>query len=322
MSKVIGIDISKATFDVSFQVNEKWEYAVFTNDSKGFKALKKRMDSTDHCVMEASGPYYLQLAMFLYDHQFKVSVVNPLVIKRFTQMRMKRAKTDKKDAQSISEFGTINSPKLWAPDEKHIIHLRQMFTAIQSIDKQLKMSSMQLLAFKASGVLCPEVKLTLSRVIKMLGQNKQKLLEQMFEQAKVHYKQTFDRLQTIPGIGPKTAVLLTVLTDNFQKFQHSRQLIAYVGFSPRVYQSGTSIRGKGHICKMGSSTARKQLYLCSWTAKRYNKACRQMYQRLIEKGKPERVVKIAIANKLIKQAFAVIRDGSSFNENFISKPCF
>ena len=200
--------------------------------------------------------------------------------------------------------------------------MRQMFTVIQNIDKQINMSLKQFHAFQSSGVFCPKVKSTLKGVIKILEQRKEKLLNHMFEQAKIHYKQTFDRLQTIPGIGPKTAVLLTLITNNFQKFEHSRQLIAYVGFSPRIYQSGTSIRGKGHICKMGSSVVRKQLYMCSWTAKRYNKACTEMYERLIEKGKPERVVKIAIANKLLKQAFAVIRDNSTFNENYMPKPCF
>jgi transposase len=55
--------------------------------------------------MEASGPYYLQLACYLHDAAGKVSVINPLVIRRFSQMRMSRAKTDKKDAKMIAEYG-------------------------------------------------------------------------------------------------------------------------------------------------------------------------------------------------------------------------
>jgi len=322
MSKVIGIDISKETFDVSYQVNDNWKHHAFSNDLIGFKKLKKILDPSDHCLMEASGPYYLQLAMFVYDHGFKVSVINPLVIKRFTQMRLLRTKTDKKDAQAIAEYGLSQSPELWKPDDKQVLHLRQLFTAVQNIDKQINMSFKQLQAFESSGVLCPIVRSTLKSVQRMLETKREKLLHKMFELAKLHFRQTFERLQTIPGIGPKTAVLLTLITNNFQKFEHSRQLIAYVGFSPRIYQSGTSIKGKGHICKMGSSVVRKQLYMCSWTAKFHNKACKEMYDRLKEKGKPERVIKIAIANKLLKQAFAVARDHSSYDQNYVPKPCF
>jgi hypothetical protein len=56
---------------------------------------------------------------------------------------------------------------------------------------------------------------------------------------------------------------------------------------------------------MGKSQIRKLLYLCSWTAKFCNKVCREMYERLKAKGKPERVFKISIANKLLKQAFSI-----------------
>ena len=61
--------------------------------------------------MEASGPYYLQLANYLNTHKIEVSVVNPLVIKRFSQMNLQRAKTDKKDAETIANYGSLYNPK-------------------------------------------------------------------------------------------------------------------------------------------------------------------------------------------------------------------
>lgn len=129
-------------------------------------------------------------------------------------------------------------------------------------------------------------------------------------------------LTSIPSIGNKTAMMLIAMTDNFSKFEHYKQLIAYVGLGPRVYQSGTSVNGKGHICKMGKSQIRKLLYMCSWTAKYCNKACREMYERLKAKGKPERVIKVAIANKLLKQAFAVATSKQKHIENYQPNICF
>ena len=322
MSKVIGIDISKSTFDVSYEQKGDWFHHVFPNSVKGFKNLRKHLSLEDHCIMEASGPYYLPLAHFLFTKEFKVSVVNPLVIKRFSQMNLNRAKTDKKDARLIAEYGQLKPPSVWCPEEKHVLYIKQQLTAIQSLGKQYSMNKRQLESFEATGVLCPWIKKALNEVLTALSRRRKVLEDKLVETAKKYYKQTFERLQTIPGLGPKTAALLIVLTNNFQKFEHSRQLIAYVGLSPRIFCSGTSVRGKGHICKMGSSQARKQLYMCSWTAKFCNPSCKEMYERLKAKGKPERVIKIAIANKLLKQAFAVGKNQKDFDQNYSSKTCF
>ena len=104
MSKVIGIDISKETFNVAFDQHGYWINEKFRNLKRGFSSFSKYLTPQDHCVMEASGPYYLPLAMDLFQRGIPVSVVNPLVIRRFSQMRLSRTKTDKKDAQRyISE---------------------------------------------------------------------------------------------------------------------------------------------------------------------------------------------------------------------------
>lgn len=322
MSKVIGIDISKATFDVCFSSEQAWEHKVFTNDLRGFKKLFKQIDQADHCVMEASGPYYLPLAAFLYQAGIKVSVLNPLIIRRFCQMRLKRAKTDKKDAQAIAQYAQANPPKLWSPEPQAIHELKQIFTALQLIDKQVQMTFKQLDAFISSGIICADVKNTLRAILRTLKGKKEQLTQKMIKLAQTHYANTMHKLQTIPGIGPKTAVMLTMVTQNFEKFEHSRQLIAYVGFSPRIYQSGSSIQGRGRICKLGKASIRKQLYMCTWTAKFCNKGCATMYERLKAKGKPERVIKIALANKLLKQAFAIIKHNTTFQENYVPKPCF
>jgi transposase len=93
-------------------------------------------------------------------------------------------------------------------------------------------------------------------------------------------------------------------------------LSAYVGLAPRVYESGTSVKGKGHITKMGNKHLRKLLYLCAWSAKKYNDQCKSMYERLSAKGKPERVIKIAIANKLLRQAFAIGSNLSEYDKKY------
>ncbi len=89
-----------------------------------------------------------------------------------------------------------------------------------------------------------------------------------------------ENLQSIPGVGKQTAMMMCLITNNFEKFNHYKQLIAFVGFSPRIYQSGTSLKGRGTYLQMGKSQIRKLRHLCSWSAKRWNKTCKEMYERL------------------------------------------
>src|ERR1043165_5375911 len=121
----IGIDVSKLFFDIAIEEAGSYKYFQLSNDPKGFKALGDLLGSNIrwHVVMEASGPYYLRLATFLYDHNIHVSVVNPLVIRRFCQMRLCRAKTDKKDAQMIAMYGKTEQPQPWHPDTGYMLEI-------------------------------------------------------------------------------------------------------------------------------------------------------------------------------------------------------
>ena len=317
MCKFIGIDISKASFDVAYQKqNGEFVHFKFTNNTKGFQKFLKLIDDDDHCVMEATGPYYLSLAQYLFEHGKKVSVVNPLQVKHFVRMRMVKTKTDKKDAQMIALYGVSEQPALWQPDEQPVLQMQQLRTAIESLLKQSTMVHNQLEAFSqlkdSDNLLIKELR-SLLKTIKL---KITKLEKRMLEITKQHYEETYRIVTSIPCVGPKTTMMLIAVTNNFQKFDNAKKLSAYVGLSPRIYQSGTSVKGKGHITKTGNSQMRKLLYLCAWTAKKHNKQCREMYERLSAKGKPERVIKIAIANKLLRQAFAVGKSLNSYQENY------
>jgi len=317
MCKYTGIDISKQTFDCSITMeNGKVETKKLSNNEKGFEKLRNLLPSEAHVVMEASGPYYCKLATYLHQHHIHVSVVNPLVIRRFCQMRMVRTKTDKKDASMIREYGLTEKPALWKPDEASITKLKQLNAAIELLDKHITASSNQLEAFKEMPDTDPELIKALKKVMEYNVKTKEKLEDEMGKVASLSYGNNYKALQTIPGIGPKSAAMLIAVTGNFKNFNHYKQLVAYVGLNPRIFESGTSVKGRGHISKMGTGRLRKLLYLCSWSAKRHNIYCKELYERLKAQNKPEKVIKVAIANKLLRQAFAIGRDESIFENNY------
>lgn len=112
--------------------------------------------------------------------------------------------------------------------------------------------------------------------------------------------------------------MMICLTDGFQKFSHTqvKQFISFIGMSPRTFESGTSVRGRAHISKVGNSRMRSMLYMCSWSAKTKNQQCAALYERLSGKGKPEKVIKVAISHKLIRQIFGVIKSGEPFSKGY------
>lgn len=317
-----GIDISKSFFDVAFLQAERYVYHKFSNDREGFKALLQVIPSDSQVVMEASGPYYLPLACFLQDAGKAVSVINPLVVRRFSQMRMSRAKTDKKDAKMIAEYGKMEQPCLWQKPEQHIITIQQTEALLARLQTEHTALNNQLESFDSSGMLTGQLRKQIMAELNHKQVLIKKLTKQMEQIAKAHYSDMLANLESIPGLGRKTAMMLTVLSGGFTRFDDYRKLSSYIGICPRIFESGTSVKGKARICKMGMSRIRATLYVCSWSASRCNKACKELYERLLAKGKAKKLALIAVANKLLKQSFAIAKQQTRYHENYSNISCF
>jgi len=310
----IGIDVSKLSFDVAIESGSGHLHYKFENNEKGFKALQRLFpkEHSLHLVMEASGTYYLALASYFYDQSISVSVVNPLIIHRFCQMRMIKAKTDKKDAEMIARYGRAETPALWQPDPAYVLELRQIEATLEGYIKTRRVMENQLEAFIHNTVMSREAIKSLKRSIMYVAKEIASLEKRMEELVSAYNGTLLTNLITIPGLGKKTAMVLIVATGAFKKFSDSKQLSAYFGLSPRIYESGTSVRGRARITRMGMSKVRALLYLCAWSAKKCNKACRELYDRLVEKGKSKRLALIAVANKLLRQAFAIATKNTQY----------
>jgi transposase len=117
-------------------------------------------------------------------------------------------------------------------------------------------------------------------------------------------------LETIPGVGPRTAEAVAAFLPEPERFRTSKQVSAYGGFVPRQYQS-TDTDHRGRITKRGSRTLRKLLVECAWVMLRYNAWARSVYQRLTHGGKTRKKQAIvALARKLLVRCWAMLRDGT------------
>ena len=245
-------------------------------------------------------------------------MVNPLSVKRFIQMRLKTSKTDKSDARMIRLYAESEGPDLWDPPLQYIIEANELHRLIVLLLRQRTALKNKLHGIKAKGIKTGVVLTSLRRQIRSLDNEVSSLEIKLEDIVKGHQADLLTKLCSIPGIGKRTAIYLIVLTQGFEKFENSRQLISYFGLNPTIHESGSSIRGKSRISKTGNNHIRNLLFMCSFTACEHNKSCREIYQRIIAKGKSKKLALIAVANKLLKQSLAIAKSGLYYDENFKS----
>jgi len=314
--KVVGIDVSKETLAICHLVEEKLQHLETENSQAGFKQLVKQCGTDSLYVMEATGIYYLQLAYYLYEQGAQVVVVNPVIIKRYIQMHLGKGKSDKKDAQWIRRYGEQNQVASWKPEEQGIVECRQLEQVIEQLIKQKTMVINSLEALELQPVKSQLATKSLKQTLKTLEKQIKQLEDKLLDNLEKAFAKEIKLLSSIPGIGRKTAGMLLLFAGGFRDVSNYRQLIAKAGLSPREYTSGSSIRGKVRITKMGGSLIRSKLFMCSFSAKKSNAACKALYERLVAKGKNGKLALIAVCNKLLKQAFAIVKSGKPYQADF------
>ncbi len=313
--KYFGIDISHLVFDVT---ETDGKYYQFKNNGSGFKKFTKLLNCDSHCVMEATGYYHYQLAYYLLESGMKVSVENPLSVKRFIQMKLSKIKTDKSDSKLICEYAQQVDLKLWKGNSKNEMECLQITRALSVYTKQSTMLKNKLHGESVLGEPSKAVVRSLKRSLKQLVKEIKSLEDKLLVLVKEVHQDLLTRLQTIPGIGRKTAIMLVVLTGGFDRFTSASELCSYAGLTPVIRQSGSSVKGRPRISKIGNQKLRNLLFMCSFNACKYNKACRDLYERIVAKGKSKKLALIAVCNKLLKQAFAIAKSGLIYDDTYRS----
>lgn len=268
--------------------------------------------------MEATGNYSMLLVYLLSKAGITVSMENPLKIKNFARVMLSVVKTDKIDARMIAMYGEKMNPAPFKLRSDSLMVLKQKRTVLRQLKKQLNANtnlqeSMEALPFIDS--VCKKI---LDKTVKFLRKQIQEMEEELSSLANIEYKKQMDLLTSIKGIGVTLATALIVATGGFTYFDNAKQLTRYLGLSPTYQQSGTSVNLKGHINRNGDSYLRSQLYVAAFSSLRCNTECKACFDRLRANGKPGKVAVVAVANKLVRQAFAVVTQGKEYVDGFIS----
>ena len=316
----LGIDISKQHFDVALLAESgKRKNKKFNNADQGFAALLTWLEQQHaydiHACMEATNVYGNRLAEYLFDKGIALSMVNPARIKGFAQSELLRTKTDKQDASLIARFCQAMKPRLWEPEP---LAIRQLKALVKRLDMLVEMRQQEVNRLDvADDVVRADIQYHIQELDQRILKLKEEIKSHIDDDPSL--KEQKELLLSIPGIGEKTLATLLAYFSSIGRFDNAKQLASFCGVAPRLRESGTSVKGRGAMSKIGSSHLRKSLFFPAMVALRYNPALKQLRDRLTEKGKPKMVIIGAAMRKLIHIIYGVLKHRTPFDEKLASR---
>ena len=314
----IGIDVSKDSFVAAYPTKSGYTTKTFKNIANGVRQFINSLPEDCHCVMEATGNYSMLLLYLLQKANITVSMENPQKIKHFARAMLSTTKTDEIDAKLIAMYGEKMDPKPYRIPSESILLLKQKRTVLRQLKKQFAMwtnlqESMEPLPKKD-----PASKVAIEQTIKFLRKQISKLEDDITHLSNKEFKRQMELLTSIRGIGENIASALIIATGGFTYFSTAKQISRFLGLCPTYQQSGTSVNVKGHINRNGDTYLRSQLYIAALASIRFNAACKETYNRLKAKGKSGKVAVVAVANKLIRQAYAIVTNNQPYIDGYVS----
>ena len=310
MSKaILGIDVGKYELAVALQKDGKFTDKLVENNLKGFQQILKFLGNKAtkaEIYLEATGRYGEEVTDFLFDRGFDVKVINPAQIRAFAQAKLARHKTDKVDARIIAEYGATFGGRSYSKIKENVKELRELFRASLSLKDELVATKNHLenneLLPKSVADLWEKRAENLEKDIQLV---EKKMREIIFADSDLKLK--FELLVKVPGIGEGTATAVLAEVTRLENFKTARELAAFIGLTPRHRTSGSSVRGKPRISKMGLKTLRKALYLPALTAMRFNPTLKIFAEKLKERGKRFKQIICAVMRKLVHIIFGVLK---------------
>ena len=324
----VGIDVAKATITVAL-----WEdgaglvLGTYPNSEAGITAcvdeVRRAQQRTGaaavQLALEPTAGYELRAARTLVEQGWEVCMVNPVQVRDWAKSQGRRAKTDAQDAVMLARFVAERPSRPWRPLPRPVSELDSLLRRQEDLADLLRQEVNRRSGLAARPGSAAAVTASVERVIaeleRALASIKAAIQAQLV--AYPDLQRQARQLRTVPGVGERNVLWLLVLLHRWHTLTsgagRTKSLVAYVGLDPRPFESGTSVRRRATISRMGATHLRRRLFLGAFGGVRGKTALRQFYERLVGRGKPKFVALIAAARKLLVWAWAVFRTGSDFD---------
>ena len=313
-----GIDVSAKTLSACRWRDGREAEQEFANEAAGHREVVRWVGKHARVCIEATGVYHLQLALALRAAGVEVMIVNPRAAKDFARALSNRSKTDRVDAKMLLEYVRRMDFQPWEPPSAAVLELRELGRRLTELVRSGVDEKNRLHARTVAGiskVVVEDVKKNIAHLTKRVTHIEGAAVGVINGDAPL--REQYDILLSAPGIGRRSAILLLSELAVLDPTMTERQLVAYAGLDPRVYESGTSVHKPARISKVGNARLRAILYMNALTAIRHDRGARAFYCRLIARGKKRMQALVAVMRKLLHGLWVALRRRISFDSSIL-----
>ncbi|MFV8836415.1 IS110 family transposase [Aquisalimonas sp. APHAB1-3] len=319
MSSHIGIDIGARSVEVVVRRNGGHTPAkTFQQTPQGHEALVGYVQShhPQRVVLEATGVYYLDVAVALADAGLPVAVINPKSFHHFAALKLNATKTDAVDAALLAEFAERMQPALWAPPNDKRLQLRDIARQINRLIGARTQAKNRLHALQAKRATPRLLIDDEQQGVTALEQRIERLrtaAEELIDAADPALARHMQHLSAAKGIG--TASALALLGELCVLPQHLKapQVSRHAGLDVRLCQSGTSVQRPARLSKAGNAYLRAALYMPAMAAIRHDPNARAFYNALLARGKKKIQAICAVMRKYLTGLWACMKTDQPFD---------
>lgn len=319
MSDYVGIDVGAKSVVVC--VRHAGRHATtqeFKQTPAGHQALIKTLRQQVACVvLEATGIYYLDLAVALHRAGLPVAVINPRSFHHFANLKLSNSKTDAVDAALLAEYGECMKPSLWhAPDEQ-LLGLRDIGRQINRLTAARTQAKNRLHALRSKtstlALLIEDEVDGIERLDRRIEKLTKVAIELINQQAQ--YKQHLANITQAKGIGRASAIAMLAELSVLPRELKAPQVSRYAGLDVRLCQSGSSVNRPGRLSKAGNAYLRSAFYMPALSAVRHDPNAKAFYEALQRRGKKKIQALCAVMRKYLTGVWACLKLGVPFDSS-------
>jgi transposase len=321
----VGLDIAAASFElVTRTAGRNHRAKRFAQTPQGHRRAIAHLQrlAPERIVLEATGVYFLDLALALHRAGLPVCVINPRAFKHFADLKLSGSKTDPIDAALLAEYAECLRPALWQPPRERALALRELGRQINRLVGARTRAKNRLHALGAKQA-TPALVLDDEREgIAALERRLERLRAAALEliNADATLQAQFRALTAAVGVGEVSALTLIAELCTLPEPLKAKQLARHAGLDVRLNQSGTSVARPGRLSKAGNAYLRAALFMPAMVALRHDPHARAFYQALLARGKKPIQAVCALMRKYLTGLWACLRTQQPFDSAQLFSP--
>lgn len=317
-SGLMALDIGAKKHDFAWECGDKKEAGSISSSLaplRQFLAARIKRVGTLKVLMEATGIYYLDVALIAHELGAEVYVVNPKVSHHFAQALSQRNKTDRLDALMLLDFLKRMPTTRWTPPRNAVLELRFFGRYLTQLTKERTVTLNRLDALNHTQASPAVLRADLKRAATSLDKRIERIRAQAVAliKADAELEERFAALTTITGVAEISAVSILSELMVLPRTLNSRACVSQAGLDPVVHDSGTSVHRAARISKHGNKYLRAALFMPALSAIQHDPGAAALRQRLLDRGKKKIQADVAVMRKLLTAAWAIVRNPQPYD---------